>query len=115
MLDKVKALWGLFKQGQAVADPKLWKERQIKATVLAAVLLAIVNVVKAFGYEIPIDTETANSIAAGIIAAVNVVFTITTSEKVGARAVQEQPADTPEELQPQGEAILRSTTEKMLG
>lgn len=116
-MSKLSALWGLFRQGQAVTDPKLWKERQIKATVLAGVLLAVVNVVKAFGYEIPIDTETANAIAAGIIAAVNVVFTITTTEKVGVSSGEttaEPPAARAEGLQPEGEAILRSSTERML-
>lgn len=84
-MNKLSALWGLFKQGQVIADAKRWKERQISATVLGAVLIAAVNVIAAFGYEVPIDVETANAIAGGIIGAVNVVLTIVTTDKVGIR------------------------------
>lgn len=82
-MSKVSALWSLFRQGQVISDPKKWKERQISATVLGAVLIALVNVLQAFGYEVPIDVETANAIAGGIIGAVNVVLTIVTTDKVG--------------------------------
>jgi len=82
-VNKLKALWNLFHQGQSVSDPKKWKERQITATVLAGLLAAVVNVISAFGYAIPIDAEATTSIAAGIIAVVNVVLSITTTEKVG--------------------------------
>jgi len=82
-MDKIKALWNLFKQGQCVVDPAMWKNRQITVTVLAGVILAIINLVSAFGYAIPIDLETANAIAGGILAVVNTVLTMTTSEKVG--------------------------------
>ena len=82
-MSKLFSLLGLFRQGVAVSDPKKWKERQITATVLAGVVLAVVNVLGAFGYALPIDTETANAIAAGIIAIVNVILSITTTDKVG--------------------------------
>ena len=82
-MNKLAAIWGLFKQGQVIADAKRWKERQISATVLGAVLIAAVNVIAAFGYEVPIDVETANAIAGGIIGAVNFVLTIVTTDKVG--------------------------------
>lgn len=82
-MNKIQALWCLFKQGQVVADPSKWKTRQITATVLAGVILAAVNALAAFGYSLPIDVETANAIAAGIIAVINVVFTITTTDKIG--------------------------------
>lgn len=82
-MGKITALWALFRQGQSVADPALWKTRQITATVLAGVLVALVNVAHAFGLEIPLDMDTANAIAAGAIGVVNLVLTITTSEKVG--------------------------------
>ena len=82
-MSKVWSILGLFRQGVAVSDPKKWKERQITATVLAGVILAVVNVLGAFGYALPIDTEAANAIAAGIIAIVNVILSITTTDKIG--------------------------------
>jgi hypothetical protein len=82
-MNKLKAILGLFKQGNAVSNPELWKNRQITATVLAGVILALVHVLAVFGFAVPIDTDTASAIAAGVIAVVNVVLTLTTSDKVG--------------------------------
>lgn len=82
-MQKITALWALFRQGQSVADPALWKTRQITATVLAGVLVALVNAAAAFGVDIPLDLDTANAIAAGVIGVFNVVYTVTTTDKVG--------------------------------
>jgi uncharacterized membrane protein len=88
-MEKLKAILALFKQGHSVVDPALWKNRQITATILAGVILAIINVLAAFGFSIPIDPDTANAIAAGVIGLVNVILTMTTSKKVGIPAVEE--------------------------
>lgn len=123
-MSKVGALWALFRQGNAVADPKLWKERQIKATVLAGVIMAAVNALGAFGYALPVDTETANAVAAGIIAVVNVVFTVTTTDKVGistgdsdeVAGTGERPEDSGvARVQAESSPDLRSEAERMLG
>lgn len=82
-MNKLSALLLLFRKGAVVSDPTAWKKRQITATVLGAFILAIINVLAAFGYALPIDTETANAIAGGIIAVVNVLLTVTTTDKVG--------------------------------
>ena len=82
-MNKLSAIWQLFKVGNSVVDAAKWKKRQISATVLAAALLAVINVLAAFGYAMPVDAETANAIAAGIIAVVNTILTITTTDKIG--------------------------------
>ena len=82
-MNKLLAIWQLFKQGSSVADAAAWKNRQISVTVLAGVILAVINVLSSFGLSVPIDVETANAIAGGVIAVVNVVLTLTTSDKVG--------------------------------
>ena len=82
-MNKLLAIWQLFKQGNSVADAAAWKNRQISVTVLAGVILAVINVLSSFGLSVPIDVETANAIAGGVIAVVNVVLTLTTSDKVG--------------------------------
>lgn len=82
-MNKISALWNLFKVGQSVSDPSKWKSRQITVTVLGAVILAVVNLLAAFGISIPVDTETANAIAGGIIAIVNVILTLITTDKIG--------------------------------
>jgi uncharacterized membrane protein len=87
MLEKVSALWSLFRKGEAVADPAKWKSRQVTSTMLAALLIAAVQLAKAFGYEVPIDNESAMAIAGGIIAVFNTVFTIITSKHAGVGAM----------------------------
>jgi uncharacterized membrane protein len=82
-MNKISALWQLFKIGQVVAEPEKWKRRQITVTVLGAVILAVVNLLAAFGMSIPVDTETANAIAGGVLAIVNVILTLTTTDKIG--------------------------------
>lgn len=82
-MNKLLAIWQLLKQGNAVADAAAWKNRQISVTVLAGVILAVINVLSSFGLSVPIDVETANAVAGGVIAVVNVVLTLTTSDKVG--------------------------------
>ena len=91
-MNKLIVLFDLFRKGVSVSDPVLWKTRQIKSTVLAAFILAVINVVAVFGYSIPIDTETANLIAAGIIALVNTILTITTTNKIGIDKVEDTKA-----------------------
>lgn len=82
-MNKLSALFNLFRKGSSVSDPAAWKNRQITATVLGAFILALINVLAAFGYALPVDTETANAIAGGIIAFINVLLTVTTTDKVG--------------------------------
>ena len=80
---KILSLWNLLKQGRVIANAAAWKNRQITVTVLAGVILAVVNTLAVFGYSFPVDTETANAVAAGIIAVVNVVLTVVTTDKIG--------------------------------
>lgn len=82
-MEKISALWQLFKLGNAVADPGAWKRRQITATAVAALLIGLAQAAKAFGYPIPLDPDSASAVAGGVIAAVNVVLTLTTSKTVG--------------------------------
>lgn len=82
-MQKITAIWALFRQGQSVADPKLWKERQITATTLGGVFLAAVHVLQAFGVNVPLDTEAATALAGGVVVLVNLVLTLVTTDKVG--------------------------------
>lgn len=83
MFEKLKSLYDLFRKGQELANAENWKKHQIKANVLGGFILAVVALIKVFGYELPVDENTAMSVAGGIIAIVNVILTITTSKKVG--------------------------------
>lgn len=82
-LMKLTALVDLFRKGQMVANPEKWKNRQVTATVLGTVIVAGANTATAFGYPFPVDMDTANTIALGLISVFNTVMTYITSEKVG--------------------------------
>jgi hypothetical protein len=83
MFKKAKVAFTLLQKGKAVADPAKWKSRQITATMLTGVIWAVIQAAEAFGYAIPVDEATVDSIAVGVLALVNWVLTLSTSEKVG--------------------------------
>ena len=80
---KVMSILDVLQKGKAVADPTLWKNRQVTTTVVVAIIFAVINLLAVFGYSIMIDVETTNVVATIIIAVVNVVLTYATSEKIG--------------------------------
>ena len=82
-LTKITSVIDLFRKGQVVADPEKWKNRQVTATVLGAVIVAGANTATAFGYPIPVDIDTANTIAVGLISVFNAVMTYVTTDKIG--------------------------------
>ena len=83
MIKRAKAAYTLLQKGKAVADPAKWKSHQITATALTGVIWAALQDAEVFGYAIPVDEQTVDSIAVGILALVNWVLTLSTSEKVG--------------------------------
>jgi uncharacterized membrane protein len=82
-MNKVSALFDLFRRGSAVADPALWKNRSALVMALSALIVAAAQVAKAFGYDFGIDNDTASAIAGGIAAVAGVFSTYATSDKVG--------------------------------
>lgn len=82
-MEKLLSLWSLFRKGDAVSNPTAWKTGQVTATMLGALVLAVINLAKNFGYDLPIDSEGANAIGAAVLIVVNSVLTITTSKSVG--------------------------------
>lgn len=82
-MEKLMAYFDVLRVGSQVADPVAWKKRQINGTIVAALILALVKLARGYGYEIPVDQETANVIGLAVIAVVNIVLTLATSQKVG--------------------------------
>jgi hypothetical protein len=83
MIKKIKSALQLMKAGKVVADPAKWKTRQITSSMLVTAIWALVNAGAAFGVEVPLDAETIDGLAVGILAMVNVVLTVTTTDKIG--------------------------------
>lgn len=82
-MNKLGAFLNLFRKGAVISEAALWKQRQVTATVLGSVIMAVVGVLDAYGYTLPIDNETALAIAGGVLGVVNTILTLTTSDKVG--------------------------------
>jgi len=83
MIKRARAAYKLLQKGKVVADPAKWKGRQITATALTGVIWASINTAEAFGYAIPIDSETVDAVAVGFLALINWLLTLSTSKKVG--------------------------------
>lgn len=83
MIKRARAAYKLLQKGKAVSDPAKWKARQITATALTGAFWAAIQAAEAFGYAIPVDEATVDSVAVGMLALVNWLLTLSTSEKVG--------------------------------
>ena len=92
-MKKLFALLALFRQGAAVADPALWKKRQITATVLLPFFAALVATARAFGHELPVTDEEILQVVTGLVVVINLVLTVTTSRHVGLPPVGEAAAE----------------------
>lgn len=82
-LSIISGAFRVFRAGEEVADPALWKARQIDVNKIVILLAAVAQLAKAAGYETHLDSETIAYLAAGILAVVNWGFTLATSSKVG--------------------------------
>jgi phage portal protein BeeE len=82
-MEKLLAILAVFRQGNAVADPVVWKNRGMLIAALVAVLAAAERVAAAFGYPLGVTDSDNAAIAAGVAAVYHLVLTATTSDKVG--------------------------------
>jgi hypothetical protein len=89
MIGKLKALWSLMQAGKRVADPALWKSRQITVTALSAAIWAAAHMANQLGVSLPLDDETVDGIAVGVISVTNFVLTLVTTNKIGLDGVAE--------------------------
>lgn len=88
-MNKLLAILDLFRKGNAVADPALWKSRQIKATLLLPTFGALVAVLRAFGLEVPLDDTQITQLVTGLVVLINCLLTVSTTDKVGLPAKPE--------------------------
>lgn len=93
MLEKIRAVMNLFRQGNEIAQPGAWKN----TAALADLLLAIVAAAAAFGYGVDLPKDQANAIAGGVVALcafLSGVVHLVTSRRAGL------PAPNPEQPKP---------------
>lgn len=83
-LTKLKLFWNLFKEGQSVSDPVKWKTHQVSVNQVAGIIATGIAISASFGYKLDVDSDTVLAVAGGIFALTNWVFTIITTDKIGA-------------------------------
>lgn len=110
IMSKLWALLALFKKGSAVANPALWRLGQVTGNMLGALILAIVQTAKVFGYELPIDTAMAYAVGGGIISIANAIIPVITSKRIGLSVAPEQagagiPSPVEPEAQPEAPSV----------
>ena len=85
-MTKLRALFRVFQVGQSVADPVLWKNRQITGAMLASLMGACVALAKAFGYELAVsdaDLVSVGSAAVIVWGLASGGLTVATTDKIG--------------------------------
>lgn len=83
ILTRLKVAHRLMQKGRSLSDPEKWKKRQITTTMLTGAIWSAIQAAEAFGYAVPVDETTVDAVAVGVLAIVNWVLTLSTSEKVG--------------------------------
>ena len=66
MFEVPKAAWSVFQKGKAVADPAAWKSYGMAAQLLIGLFTAVIGLLRANGYDLPITDETLQYLAGGI-------------------------------------------------
>jgi hypothetical protein len=95
MFEKMGIFFSLFRKGNEIADVEKWKGKQISANSLAALFVVMLELAKAYGYDIPISEVDLLKLAGGVIVIVNTVLTCITSKRAGLPAkepAQPEPA-----------------------
>lgn len=82
-MKKYLAMLKVFKLGQVVLDPKKWKTRQITATAITALIWAVLDMSRAYGFDIAVSEDIIDGVAIALLGVVNLVFTVTTTDKIG--------------------------------
>ena len=66
----IKSGWSVFQKGKAVANPATWKASALSVQTMLALLTAVVGLLRANGYDLPVSDETLTQLATGIVALV---------------------------------------------
>lgn len=88
MFKKLSLVWNLFRQGEAVANPAAWHDKNAQAQRITALILLIVCAlktfnVKVFGHAIDIDQQLAFEIGVAIAGIGAWITNQVTSEHAG--------------------------------
>lgn len=88
---KLLALFAVFRKGSALSNAEAWKGAQV-ATNVAALVIALGALAKAFGFDSGLTEEQALAIGGGVAAVaslVNGLLTVATTDKIGLPSVDD--------------------------
>lgn len=86
MLEKIQAGWRVFRAGEKIADATGGKILQAQANDIAALLVAVVALLKLFGVDLGLSAEQIGMLAGGLVVVlglVNKLLTAATTDKIG--------------------------------
>ena len=63
----IKSGWQVFQKGKAVANPASWRVYATSVQVVLALLTAVVALLRANGYDLPVTDETLTHLATGVV------------------------------------------------
>ena len=66
MFEVPRAAWSVFQKGKAVANPDAWKSHAVVVQMLVGLMAAVIGLLRANGYDLPISDETLQYLAGGI-------------------------------------------------
>ncbi len=93
MLKKLRAIVDVFEAGKAVGNPRLWKIGQLSANTVAALIFAVAQLLKLFGYDFGIDLDASSDIAVCFLAVANFIATVVSTKHIGFRKKEEKKDD----------------------
>ena len=67
MFEVPKAALEVFQKGKAVSNPAAWKSGAQATTALVGLLSAVVGLLRANGYDLPISDDTLTQLATGVV------------------------------------------------
>lgn len=79
-MNKFQAFLTLLQKGGVVADPASWKKGQVTTNVLSPFIIAVAALA---GQDGIISQEAAIAISGGVVAVVNVIMTVVSTDKIG--------------------------------
>ena len=88
MINEYKAFVDAFQKGKMIKSAVQAKNFQLLGNSVAGLLTALLIISQGLGYHIPVDSQTVQSIGAGIGSIwfmVNAVITVVTTDKIGVK------------------------------
>lgn len=65
--EAIRAGWAVFQKGKAVANPATWRAYGVAVQALVALFAAVLGLLRANGYDLPVSDEALQYLAGGIV------------------------------------------------